>query len=141
LVAERLRAIGIPVRINEGNALDLLSDFDAADRIILVDAVITGRPTGTITRWDAHTERIPVRTAACSTHWVGVAEAIELARILEQMPAECTVIGIESGHFDSHCAPSPQVIAAVETVVQQVLDHSCILVANVPRYTRQSSQH
>jgi hydrogenase maturation protease len=128
MVAERLIAAGIPARCNGGNALDLLADFDDADQILLIDAVITGKPTGTITRWDAHSERIPVRTMPCSTHWVGVAEAIELARILDQLPASCTVLGIEAGHFESNCPPSPEVDAAVETVVQQVLDDSCILV-------------
>lgn len=122
MVAERLRAAGVDVRCNGGNALDLLADFDEACHVVLIDAVVTGKPAGAITRWDAHAERIPVRTMPCSTHWVGVAEAIELARILDQLPERCVVIGIEAGHFERGCEPSPEVAAAVEEVARQVLD-------------------
>jgi hydrogenase maturation protease len=56
----------------------------------------------------------------CSTHAFGVAEAIELARVLQQLPSRLVVYGVEGAHFDIGCDLSAAVLQAVPEVVQQV---------------------
>ena len=56
----------------------------------------------------------------CSTHTFGVAEAIELGRILEQLPPYLIVYGIEGKQFNTGCDLSTEVAQAVPHVVQRV---------------------
>lgn len=50
LVAERLRELGIGADI--GEAADLIEAWKDADDVIVVDAVVTGAPVGTVQAWD-----------------------------------------------------------------------------------------
>ena len=81
LVAERLRDLGIRAETRSGEAADLIEAWRGADDVIVVDAVVTGAPVGTVQAWDARQPLASVRTTA-STHGLGVAEAIELAQVL-----------------------------------------------------------
>lgn len=55
-----------------------------------------------------------------STHAFSLAEAVELARILGQLPEHLIVYGIEGKEFTSGEGLSPEVAAAVEEVVRRV---------------------
>jgi hydrogenase maturation protease len=65
----------------------LLDRWRGYDSLILMDAVSSVAPRGTVHCWNVHRDNIPFDTFACSTHSFGVAEAIELEKIL----------GIETG--------------------------------------------
>jgi hydrogenase maturation protease len=119
LVAGKLLELGVPVVVNSGDALDLLDQFEQASRIVLVDAVRTGAPPGTIFQWDARYERIPGGDSPASGHSISVSQAVELARILDCLP-ECTVYGIEAGHFEQGEPPTHEVLAAVDVVAMRV---------------------
>jgi hydrogenase maturation protease len=107
LVAERLRQLGI--------------DADTrTDDVIVVDAVVTGAPAGTVQVWDGRQPLDFVRTTA-STHCFGVAEAIELARVLNRLPTRLQVYGIEGLRFEPGVEISPEVQRAVEGVVQRIM--------------------
>ena len=66
--------------------------------MIVVDAVVTGAPVGTVQAWDGRQPLASPSTTA-STHGLGVAEAIELARVLGCLPIKLRVYGIEGRHF------------------------------------------
>ncbi len=55
-----------------------------------------------------------------STHGFGVAQAIELARALNQLPRRLRVYGIEGYRFEVGAPPLPEVMAAVECLAQQL---------------------
>jgi hydrogenase maturation protease len=55
-----------------------------------------------------------------STHAFGVAEAIELARVLHQLPPVLVIYGVEGATFELGADLSEQVAAAVPQVVAQV---------------------
>ncbi|HSB15048.1 MAG TPA: hydrogenase maturation protease [Bryobacteraceae bacterium] len=123
LVARRLRAQGIEAREQSGEALALMEswrDAPGEQEVILVDAVVTGAPPGTVTVWDARTAPVIGDFFRCSTHAFGVAEAIELARILDLLPPNLLIYGIEAGSFDIGSEPSPEVLAAVEQVTDRI---------------------
>jgi hydrogenase maturation protease len=82
--------------------------------------VVTGAAAGHITWWDAEEAPIRMDSFRRSTHALGVAEAIELARALNRLPSRLRIYGIEGRRFDPGAVPSPEVAAAVEAVTQQI---------------------
>jgi hydrogenase maturation protease len=60
-------------------------------------------------------------TRGCTTHAFGVAEAVELARVLGRLPHRLSIYGIEGRKFDLGSAPSLEVALAVERLVQQLV--------------------
>src|SRR5574338_324758 len=96
-VAELLAGAGVEVRIVDGHATTLLDAWAGLRWAIVVDAVVTGALPGTVHRWDG----LPEMTgAASSTHGRGVGEAIQLGRIVGNVPPRLVVIGIEAETFE-----------------------------------------
>jgi hydrogenase maturation protease len=91
--------------------LDLLEGMDAA---ILVDAVQTSAPAGTVIRLGPD-ELASFTPEAGSAHGWGVAETLQLGRSLYPSLADCRIslIGIEAGPMDMGADLSPQVQAAL----------------------------
>jgi hydrogenase maturation protease len=119
LAAERLRALGLAAEVCAGEAAELMEAWSGVDDVIVIDAVVTGAPTGTVQVWDG--QRPPVfATSAGSTHGLGVAQAIELARALDRLPARLRVYGIEGKNFEIGSAVSPEVERAVEEVANRI---------------------
>ena len=120
LVAQRLREMGIDARQHGGDMLGLMDEWDADEEVILVDAVVSAAKPGTITTWDARTAALPSDCFSCSTHALGVAEAVELARALNRLPRSLIVYGIEAANFEAGGAPAPEVANAVERLAQDL---------------------
>ena len=119
LAAEHLRALGIPAEICSGEVSDLIEAWTGSDDVIVIDAVVSGAPSGTVHVWDW--QRLPAfATSGGSTHGLGIAEAIELARALNRMPSRLLVYGIEGKNFEIGSEVSPEVERAVEEVVQRI---------------------
>ncbi|HXJ86255.1 MAG TPA: hydrogenase maturation protease [Candidatus Binatia bacterium] len=118
LVAERLRDLGIAVRICDGAAPDLMEAWSAADNVIVVDCVVTGAPAGTVQIWDA-SRPLPLQRTD-STHGLGLAEAVELARAIGCLPARLRIYGIEGKNFDIGGAVSVEVKGGVSEAVKRI---------------------
>ncbi len=122
-VARRLRACrpaGLRVVEREGEPLDLLDEWADADEVIVVDAVRSGSPPGTIHRIEATERPLPVESFYTSSHLLGVGETVELARALGRLPGRLLVHGIEGGRFETGARLSPEVDRAVETLVAEL---------------------
>jgi len=108
-----------------GDGVELLEAWKGAECVILVDAVQSGAPPGTIHRFDAHTEKLPVWFSHSSTHSFGVAEAIELARAMGDLPPRLIVYGIEGLDFSAGTELSPEVTnvipGAANLILQEIL--------------------
>jgi hydrogenase maturation protease len=100
----------------EGGAL--LEVWKGADVVILIDAVSSGATPGTLHRFDATSESIPAKYFRYSSHSFGVAEAVELARALHQLPPHMIVFGIEGKAFETGIGLSPEVVDTARTVVR-----------------------
>lgn len=104
--------------------LDLLSEFDAEDLVIVVDAVNTGHPPGTlkVVPWQ---EIEKVSGTPVTSHDIGLDEVIRVGRLLqpEQMPGEVIFVGVEGKDFKSVGQPlSPEVKQAFPLAVD-ALNH------------------
>jgi len=111
LVVEKLRELGIKADTCAGQAADLIEAWAGADDVIVVDVVVTGAPVGTVRAWDARQVLIS-RKAPASTHGLGVAEAIELARVLGRLPARLKVYGIEGQRFEHGAEISSELLVS-----------------------------
>jgi hydrogenase maturation protease len=121
-VASRLREreTGMRVLAHEGEPLDLLERWDGEERVILVDAVSSGAPPGTIHRVEVAERSLAAELGRGSTHALGVREAVELARTLGRLPAQLLIIGIEGRGFAAGDGLSPEVESSVDRVVTEL---------------------
>ena len=103
---------------NEG--IDLPETWKTAQIVVLVDAVSSGAQPGTIYRLDALAQPIPTNLSFQSTHSFSIAEVIELARILGQLPDCLIVYAIEGKDFSMGTALSPEVESSIQQVVAQL---------------------
>jgi hydrogenase maturation protease len=100
--------------------LDIFASAPAGQRVLVVDAMVTGSPPGSILFWDAGAAKLSRETFRCSTHALGVAEAVELARALGKLPPQLGIYGIEGAGFEAGAQPSPEVLRAVEELAQRI---------------------
>jgi hydrogenase maturation protease len=119
LVAQRLGQLGVEAHEQPGEMLALMDAWSGAAEVILIDAVMSGAPPGEITRWDGAAP-LPREPFRCSTHALGVAEAVELARALGRLPPKLILYGIEGMKFDRGGPVSPEVADAVERLAQDI---------------------
>jgi hydrogenase maturation protease len=122
-VARRLKGElpeGVELAEREGEPTALIDAWEGADSLWLVDAVSSGADAGTIHRLDASERELPAELFRASTHHVGLAEAVELARALERLPPTTVVYGIEGGSFELGAELTPAVAVAAERVAAAV---------------------
>ena len=111
---------GVELLEREGEPTSLIDAWDGADAVWLVDAVSSGAAVGTVHRLDASETELPTELFRASTHHVGLAEAVELARALGRLPARTVVYGIEGKSFNVGDELDPAVAAAVDPVAEAV---------------------
>ncbi len=123
--AARLRGLvpdGVEVLEVEGEPVALLESWRDEEAVVLVDAVSGGSPPGTVHRLDAGVEPLPHDFFRSSTHHLGLAEAVELARALGSLPARTVVIGVEGASWQAGDALTPAVAGALDEAVAAVLE-------------------
>ena len=124
LAAERLRDL-----VSNRNSLrrcpGLLDRWAATDDVILLDAVVTGAPVGTMT-FGIHARRpgLPAiaGVSAVSSHGFDIAKAIELARGFGKAPGPASHFWNRRAHFDRGAKISPEVERAVDRVIQKIVE-------------------
>ena len=118
--ARCVRAAGIDALEACGDLSSLPDCWEDRTQVIIVDAVRTGAAPGTLHRFDAAAGPLPALFARGSTHAFGVAEAVELARVLGRLPQALVVYGIEGGDFSPGEGLSPAVQRAVEQAAARI---------------------
>ena len=122
-VAHRLRVAhptGVRILEQEGEPTSLIEAWSGADEVLVVDGVYSGAAPGTLHRFDAREGPLPAELFKSSTHALGVAEAVELARELDRLPARLVVYGIEGESFGVGEGLTPIVEQAVEKLVMEL---------------------
>lgn len=110
------------VRIIEecGEGTALMSAWSGATHVLIVDAISTNELAGTLHRFDAVHNTIPKRMFASSSHQFGVAEAVELARELNELPETLTLYGIEAESFEAGIGLSESVVRRIPDLIHLV---------------------
>ena len=104
-----------------GEPIDLLGAWEDAEAAVVIDAVVSGATPGAIQRIDAAAGPLPAPFAAPSTHALGLAEAVELARALGRLPDRLIVFGIEGSDFATGGEPSAAIRSAVASLAAAAL--------------------
>ena len=118
----RLRRLPAGTRVleSDGEIAALLEAWRGSERVILVDAASGGGVPGTLHRFEV-SRPLPAALLNGSTHALGVAEAVELARSLGELPSQLTVYAIEGRSFEHGMALSLEVDRALDRLLARVL--------------------
>jgi hydrogenase maturation protease len=104
-----------------GEGAALMEAWKGAGMVIVIDAAASGAKPGMIYRLDASMQPIPARFFSYSTHEFSLAEAVEMARILGELPSHLIIYAIEGENFSHGLELSPAVEAAIPEVVRAVM--------------------
>jgi hydrogenase maturation protease len=104
----------IAVVAHRGEAVSTIELWRDSRAVIIVDAMRSGAPPGTILRLDASSAPIAWPRQGSSSHAIGLAGAIELSRALGTLPARVIVYGIEGARFEAGAALSAPVTGALD---------------------------
>jgi len=126
-IGERLARLplpgGVTVELAPQLGFDLLDVVASAERIVLVDAMSTGRPVGTCVTLEGRAiERYSA--GASASHSIGISELMELAHRLapSRPPATLYFVGIEGIAFSDYGTElTPEVAAAIPVAVEAIL--------------------
>jgi hydrogenase maturation protease len=108
-----------------GEGTAVIEAMSGVQRLIIIDACLSGAAVGTIRRLDARAERLPAALFHHSSHAFGVAEAIETARALGQLPPEAIVYGVEGRNFGYGATMCDAVAAASEKLTNAIASQLC----------------
>lgn len=112
---------GVDLSVQPALGLDLLDVLVDHDRVLIVDAVRTGGPPGTLVSLDLTDAASLAQCPACS-HSFGVAEVLEVARRMGIEARSVSVVGVEARVLDRFgTALSPEVQAALPALVDAAL--------------------
>jgi hydrogenase maturation protease len=101
--------------------LDILPYLEGVDRLLVVDAVETGEPAGTIIRMTG--DDIPLALATkVSPHQMGLKDLLLVADLQGHAPKEMVLWGVQPGSIEMDIQLSPEVSEAVEILKEKVLE-------------------
>lgn len=119
-VRDRLPA-GVRVVTLDGEPTRIVETWAGADLAVVVDAVRTGAPPGTLHRWDgASLGALAPPTHPGSSHGLGLREALALGRALDRLPDRLVVLAVEGADFGPGDRPSGAVVAAIPAAAAAV---------------------
>ena len=124
LAVRRLKADPqLPVEIVEsrGTAGAVREAWKDAAGVIVVDAMASGGRPGAIYRFNAHGAGVPVELSRSpSSHGWGVAEALALGHVFQELPPWLISYGIEGKTFGPGQEVSQEVEAAIPELVRRI---------------------
>lgn len=118
-VAVRLREAGVPVTEVE-EPTRLVEILDDAGTTLIVDAVMSGAPPGSVILLDVTETSLPAGVTA-SSHTISLAQGLELARTLGAWPERVIVIGIEVEEIHPRPGLHPGTSRAVAVATELIL--------------------
>ncbi len=127
-VLQRHVLMHVTILTHSGDGVSLMDVFQMDGPLILADAARSGAPPGTIRRFDAREERISSNFFSNSTHQFGVAEAIEMARTLDQLPSRLIIYAIEGKTFAPGTQLSPEIDSVIRVVADRIANECAALI-------------
>lgn len=99
--------------------VELFDHLDGQQRLIVCDACCGLGPPGTWRRFDWPARQLPARSAA-STHAIGLAETLQLAEALGQLPEQVAIYAVEIDRSNDGAKLTATVAAATAAVVDAI---------------------
>lgn len=119
-IAESLSSHSFRVVCGQDDCMGIINAWDGASLAVVVDAACSGAAPGTIHRLELGTAPLPRDLARCSSHGTGLAEAVELAKVIDRLPSRLVIYAIEAASFSPGDAITPAVLASVANVSRRI---------------------
>lgn len=136
LLAERL-ADQVRVRAHDGDPLALIDRWADLDALICVDAAQPLGVPGRIHRIDDYAQSRLLAEPVATTHHFGLADALSLAQVLNQLPPTVLIFAVEGVCFDLGAVMTPAVADAIPRLVADVVVEASRLQSNLKGQIRQ----
>jgi hydrogenase maturation protease len=104
-----------------GGSAELLDIFSKYSKVFVVDASFSDASAGEWERIDAIRQQLPEENSQTSTHGLGLAQSVALAKNLDMLPTKLIVYAIAGDHFNISDKLSPAVEKVVEKVAEALL--------------------
>ncbi len=104
----------------DGEPTRLVDAWAGRRLAVVIDAVRSGRPAGTLHRVEVGVDAFPAAGMRPSTHGFGLAEAVALGDALDLRPDALIVYGVEPEDLSTGSGLSAPVRAAVPALVARV---------------------
>ena len=123
VVAHRVASLGLSGVdvVVESEPLALLEHLPRRDTVVVVDAGAPGPRPGRVSVLSVAAEPLPRHRSAVSPHGLGVAEVVELARVLGPLPARLVLVTVESCEVTLGPGLSPPVADHLDDAVAAVV--------------------
>jgi len=112
---------GVEVITLDGEPTRLIEEWRGRDLVVVIDAVRRGGVGGALHRIEFDDVIGVDRGPSASSHHGGLAEAVALGEILERLPHELVVHGIEPVDMSTGSDLSPEVRSALPRLVDAVI--------------------
>ncbi len=129
LVADRVADLvaarglsGVAVIEHHGEGTDLMERWSGHDRVVIVDATCSAAAPGAVRQWDAAAAPLPAGLFPKGSHVFGLAEGVEMARLLGRLPSHMIIFGIEGRSFAAGASLSPSVDRSVNEVARKIIE-------------------
>lgn len=119
-LADHPEPLAVDIVTAAGEPAELMELWAGRHRVWLIDALVVGTAPGTHHRLDA-SDPLP-RPSSHSSHGLGLAQAVELARALDELPRQLVIHGLEPADLDDGPDLSPVVTAALPRLVTALLN-------------------
>lgn len=119
-VVSKLSAEQCDVIKCRGESDDLSALWEGRDSVIVVDAIRSGAPAGTFHSFQAEDKIVPIQIFGRTTHSFSLAESVEMARVLGNLPKSLWLCGIEGQDFSLGEGLSKSVTEAVPQAVNWI---------------------
>ncbi len=100
--------------------VETLYFLDGVEKLIVVDAVLGGKPPGTIYKFSGEEVKAYFR-GKVSAHELGIQEVLGIAQLTGRYPKEVVVMGMEPQSLELSLNLSPTVEENLEKLVQEVI--------------------
>jgi hydrogenase maturation protease len=90
--------------------------------LIAVDAMRLGKAPGTVTVLEAEEMDLHLRNHHGSVHELGLADILDALRLLDDLPENRALVGIEPEQMDWGTEPTPKVAAAIPVATARMRD-------------------
>lgn len=109
------------VRLHDGwvAGIDLLDVIQAADKLIIIDAVDAQSEPGAVFRFEPHEVAEMIQKHKSSLHQVDLFETLKIAKFLDKCP-ETVVIGVQPKVIDWGLELTPELQAMIPKVIEIV---------------------
>ncbi len=119
---ESSRPAGVRTMELTGDQSNLLELMRSTNAMIIVDAVQSSAPAGTIFRIEAGKERVPENFLFFSTHSFNSLSAIETARTLGLLPRCLLLYGIVGKDFSHKIGLAEEVEDAIDVIREKIIE-------------------